>query len=893
MCRHVAARIVPVWAVVCFLAALSCHPAHALAIRNVLVLHEGWEKWPSNSLANAQIQETFAGEKSFDVQLFQEYVDEWRLGGNTYSMGKALLEKYSKQKFDLIIAVGSTPLKLLLNRRQGLFPGVPVVFVVVSKEELPARLPPHMTGVTMHPDFAGTVNLALRLQPGTTNLVLISGVADLDHFYAKMARDELASFAGRLKFIDLNDLPLDAILSRTSQLPDNTIILYVTVFRDAAGHSYIPSQAGSLISVAANAPVYGFFQTFMSRGIVGGSILSVEKQARQAAGMALRILKGEKVANLPVQDGPPADLQVDWRQLQRWRIPESRLPPDTAVLFAEPTVWQRYRWFMIGAFVLVMLEALLIAALFLQFRKRLLADREVQRRLQFETLISETSARFINLPPEQIPAQIQRGLDRMRTFLNVDRVSLYDRTDPGMEFRALHYATAEDASLFFPSLTEKQFPWAMSEVAKGKALLVESLDRLPPEAVLERHINSQGVRSFAVIPLQADQALMGLLVLATTARHRGWPKDLVRQLQILGDIFYQAALRQRAEEAARESEKRFALVADSAPMMVWMSGADKLCTYFNKGWLSFTGRTLEQELGEGWSAGVHPEDLARCLNLYSQAFDDRKEFKLEYRLRRHDGEYRWVMDCGAMRYTPDGSFCGYIGSCIDITDLKRSQQELEDLSGRLIHAQEEERKRVARELHDNFGQRLTVLSMELAQHLAAPQTPEQVSDCLHEISDKLKEISRAMNSTAHQLHSSHLEVLGLVSAVQGLCDEFSRQYGVQASFVHDTVPAGVPSEVSLCLFRIVQEGLQNVAKHSGALSCEVTLHGMREGICLNIKDPGIGFDAARLKLKPGLGFVSMRERLRMVGGDLTVDSSPAHGTELTVHVPYASMTTAA
>jgi PAS domain S-box-containing protein len=386
--------------------------------------------------------------------------------------------------------------------------------------------------------------------------------------------------------------------------------------------------------------------------------------------------------------------------------------------------------------------------------------------------------------------------------------------------------------------------------------------------------------------------VLGLLVLATTSKHRGWPRDLVRQLQILGDIFYQAALRQRAEEAARESESRFTLVADSAPMMVWMSNTEKLCTYFNKGWLDFTGRSLEQELGNGWCDGVHPDDLDFCMDVYTSAFDDRRDFKLEYRLRRGDGEYRWIMDCGAPRHTPDGSFCGYIGSCSDITDLKRSQQELEELSGRLIHAQEEERRRVARELHDNFGQRLTVLSMELVQRMSAPQSTEEMERCLRDLSDKLKEISRAMNSTAHQLHSAHLEVLGLVSAVQGLCDEFSRQYGIGTSFTHDSVPASLPSEVALCLFRIVQEGLQNVAKHSGALSCEVRLQSSKEGIQLAIKDPGIGFDPARLRLKPGLGFVSMRERLRLVGGEMTVSSSPSQGTEVTVRVPFASMTTA-
>lgn len=575
------------------------------------------------------------------------------------------------------------------------------------------------------------------------------------------------------------------------------------------------------------------------------------------------------------------------------QIREGFVPKGTVLLFGDSGIWQRYRWYILGAIAIVLFQALLIAALIAQARKRAEMERALERRLEFETLISETSARFINLPPERIPLEIDRGLDRVRSFLNVDRITLYDRSQPGMDFRALHHAIREKTGLMFPLLTDRQFSWTMNYIKDGQALLVESMDQLPPEAVAERQVALRGIESFAVIPLKAAGLVLGLLVLATTTRKRGWPRELVRQLQILGDLFYQAVLRKRAEEKLRESEERFALVADTAPMMVWMSGTDKLCTYFNRGWLDFTGHSLEQELGDGWAAGVHPEDLDRCLSGYTQAFDARQPFKLEYRLLRHDGQYRWIMDCGVPRYSPDGSFCGYIGSCIDITDLKLFQQEMEELSGRLIHAQEEERKRVARELHDNFGQKLVVLSMELAQHLSKPENPPQVEACLRGLSTQLKEIARAMNVTAHQLHSAHLEVLGLVSAVQELCHEFSRQYGIEAAFSHAGMPSRVPAEVALCLFRVVQEALQNIAKHSGAASCRVELTGSDEGIQLCITDFGVGFDTARLKLKPGLGFVSMRERLRLVGGQINVESQPSQGTRLDIRVPLAAMTTAA
>jgi two-component system sensor kinase FixL len=135
--------------------------------------------------------------------------------------------------------------------------------------------------------------------------------------------------------------------------------------------------------------------------------------------------------------------------------------------------------------------------------------------------------------------------------------------------------------------------------------------------------------------------------------------------------------RKQAEERLRESEQRFRAMADAAPVMIWMSGTDKLCIFFNKGWLDFTGRTLAQEFGNGWSDGVHEEDFHRCLEVYTTAFDARQEFTMEYRLRRHDGEYRWVLDHGVPRSGRDGAFLGYIGTTIDITERQRSAETLE------------------------------------------------------------------------------------------------------------------------------------------------------------------------------------------------------------------------
>jgi len=140
---------------------------------------------------------------------------------------------------------------------------------------------------------------------------------------------------------------------------------------------------------------------------------------------------------------------------------------------------------------------------------------------------------------------------------------------------------------------------------------------------------------------------------------------------------------QASEAGLRESEERFRVVADSSPVLIWMSGLDKLCTFFNKVWLEFTGRTVEQEMGNGWAEGVHPDDFQSCLKTYVEAFDAREPFVMQYRLRRHDGEYRWISDTGVPRYDAQRNFAGYIGSCVDVTELISKEEALRDSEERM------------------------------------------------------------------------------------------------------------------------------------------------------------------------------------------------------------------
>ena len=344
--------------------------------------------------------------------------------------------------------------------------------------------------------------------------------------------------------------------------------------------------------------------------------------------------------------------------------------------------------------------------------------------------------------------------------------------------------------------------------------------------------------------------------------------------------------RKRNEALLCESEERFRVMADHAPTLIWMSGVDKLHTFFNRGWLNFTGRPLEEELGSGWISGVHPEDRERCQQAYTAAFDAREDFQMEYRLRRYDGEYRWIVDYGVPRFRPNGTFGGYIGSCVDITERKLSELSLHELTGRLIDAQEEERSRIARDLHDDINQRMAFLQIGLEQF---KDTSEGVTSNgrkqLDRLAEVASEISTDLHSISRQLHPGKLDLQGLVPALTSFCKELSHQYGLQVVFIPHDVPGQLPKDVALCLFRITQEALRNVVKHAKTSRALVELSAQHDAIDLCISDSGAGFSPATVQLEGGLGLVSMMERLRLIGGRLTIDSQPLHGTRIRARIP--------
>jgi PAS domain S-box-containing protein len=370
--------------------------------------------------------------------------------------------------------------------------------------------------------------------------------------------------------------------------------------------------------------------------------------------------------------------------------------------------------------------------------------------------------------------------------------------------------------------------------------------------------------------------------------------------------------RRQAEAELRESEARFRLVADSAPVMIWMSGTDKLCTYFNKPWLDFTGRSLDRELGNGWAEGVHPEDLRSCMLTYVQAFDRREEFRMEYRLRRHDGEFRWVLDIGVPRFNQDGSFAGYIGSCIDVTEQKRAEEQLRQAQADLARitrmaAMGELAAAIAHEVNQPLGAVVTNGSASLRWLAGQPPNLEEAREAIertvreaNRASDVIGRIRALLQKAPPQME--RLDVNTVIRDVLTLAGNELLRGGiaVQTELAPD-IPTVLGDRVQLqqVLLNLILNAIEAMSTISDQpRELLITSAKQADGVLIQVHDSGVGVDPEQADriLEPffttkhrgiGMGLSISRSIVEGHGGRLWFTPGSFQGAVFQFTVPKA------
>jgi PAS domain S-box-containing protein len=809
----------------------------------VLILYSNERLLPANIIVDETIRTALAAGTTETVEFYSEFLDVDRFPGEAQE-GQArnfLRDKYRDRPPDLIIAGGGSALAFLLKYRAA-FPQIPIVHCGVSPDELPSSFPDdRIVGIPHVTSARATLELALRLQPETRHVAVVGGDSIFDG--TNVLGGDLSSFRDRISFTWLTNRSLPELRRELSRLPDNSVVLYRAMFRDSAGNTFTPRAALAEIAPASRVPIYGYFDSYLGYGIVGGSMVTFETVGRDAARIGLRILAGQHPQTAVRAETQAATPIFDWRQLRRWKISEERLPAGSVVRFRPPTLWENYKGYLIGGLFIMVGQAVTITLLVVQGRRRRQARHDLFESEQRMEL--SAGAAGLGIWERDLVRDEIRASDQCRALFGFGKS---DRLDFNAFLQRLH-----------PN------------------------DREPVRQLLAKAIRDKATYETEYRIVLPDSRTRWIASRARPEFDRDGKPILVRGVSL--DI----TTRKQAEEALQESEARFRAMANTAPVMIWMAGTDKLCMFFNKSWLDFTGRSLDQEFGNGWTEGIHSDDFKSCLATYVEAFDARREFSMDYRLRRADGEYRWVADNGVPRFASDGDFLGYIGSALDITERRLAEETARNLSGRLINAQEAERSRLARELHDDLSQSLALISVGLEMFGQKPPLDRDIiAGRMREFSAEIKNLSSEVHRLSHELHPAKLEQLGLAAAVRGFCKELVSARGIAIEFQSGDVPRSLPDDVALCVYRLTQEALQNVVKHSGATSAKVKLAVDEQALHLLVSDNGHGFDPQSMRSNGSLGIISMRERVRMVRGQISVQSRPGDGTRIEVRVPIVT-----
>jgi signal transduction histidine kinase len=369
-------------AVVCLIVTVGIHAAEEGPAKRVLMVHSFGSSAPPFTTHSTAFETTLTQEMGKRVDLDQVSLDMARYAQPDMEEAfvEFLLKRLAKWQPDLVVPIGSPAGRFVVKFRDRLFPGTPVIYTGMDRRTVPPdAITKNATFVGDDFKLAGLVEDILQLAPDTTNIEVILGATPLERYWTIEFRRAFEPFTNRVSFNFLNDLSFDQMLRRLSKLPPRSFILLGLFLRDASGVTHNEDEALQRLHAVANAPINGLYQNQLGLGIVGGRLYQGELQGVESARIAIRVLRGEPMSSFPPMFVGTQRPRYDWRELQRWNISESRLSPDSVIEFRQPTVWERYRWYIVGALFIFALQAAMITGLLLQRTRRRRAEADLQR----------------------------------------------------------------------------------------------------------------------------------------------------------------------------------------------------------------------------------------------------------------------------------------------------------------------------------------------------------------------------------------------------------------------------------------------------------------------------------------------------------------------------------
>ena len=535
----------------------STTPSGPNAVRRILLLNVVPRSTPALVALEQAFTSTLKAEVPDRIVFHSEYVDLAMFEEKEHferELVAYLAAKYARTRLDLVVITGTPSVAFTMHYRARLFPGVPIVFMAVVKRAVAdVALDRDVTGVWLPIDFTGTLAAARRLQPDLQQAIVVNGASPLERLtWANEARVQLRDAPVPITYLD--NMSFEGVLERVSALPPRTVVLLGAFLTDANGRRFGPPESTARITAASSVPVYTTTETQFGHGTVGGHVVSFERQGRQGAELAARVLRGERP---PPMDAETLAYRFDARQLKRWGLDVRRLPPGSTLEFDQPTLWQTYGGYLVAGLAVLALQSWMIIGLLQNRAERRRAQAELAGRLHFEMLVSELLAAELRSPAERTDVETHRVLAQIGADLEVDRILLSIR-DPAQRTSNVIHMWKRDGTPEVPqTLQWGAYPWMSTGLGDGRVVAVSGLATLPPEAATDReNMGKIGTRSVLAIPLMVDRAMVGVLSCASVHHERNWPPSLIERLQLLAEVFASMLIRRRAEAAARASEEQ-------------------------------------------------------------------------------------------------------------------------------------------------------------------------------------------------------------------------------------------------------------------------------------------------------------------------------------------------
>ncbi len=510
--------------------------------------------------------------------------------------------------------------------------------------------------------------------------------------------------------------------------------------------------------------------------------------------------------------------------------------------------------------------------------------------------ISVFAERLAVSPPERVHTTISEGLKAIIELVDADRICWYEVDAESETLLHKYTGCVREAPLSPKNIPAGKMPYMAQHLGQHEVVVLRELNDLPPAGCADRQfLEGLGVKSLLLIPSSYSQLRKGVLGVSSYSVEVIFPEETINQLAIAANIIGATLERMYAQTATQESEHRFQCLFAQASVGIALETMDGRILEVNPAFCSMIGYSAEELLNTTCSNLTHPDDEKIEKVLFEELrVGLRPSYSMEKRFFRKDGNVMWGHINVSLLNTNHGSPPLVIGTVSDITaqkmaeaSLSQRDRELQLLAGRLIEAQEEERCRISRELHDDIGQRVALLTSEVGvvSQVSLSAQKENAPVLFPKLHKELSAIATDIHELSHELHSARLQYCGLKVALKDLCLKYLNHHQLEVDLYTENLDPNLSPDVALCLYRVAQEALANVLKHGQTSQVFLRVIVDSDKVRLTIKDLGAGFDTS--VHSGGIGLVSMRERVHFSGGLFSVKSAPNQGTEIAVEIAVA------